>query len=442
MLKNVLLVSLFILPFVSCSTKETNEIVLPENLTYINDLKSEDLQKPEFEISSKDDFAYALDYLTFYGIDEKVYFKISESYKEHFYNIYQEFLATKKISEIADVFQIDLDRNYYDEYSLIGLEVFYNNGFATLDPENPNYDSILIYEHDYIKDLNKRDSTFNDFPLYKQNNGEIKVSNSEQLFYALENNYLPVCESDSNAEIIYEEMKSVLRRIISDDMDEITKLKQIYNFLTSEVRYDVAISQESNADVYKSKSYYLDGVFLNRYAVCDGKAKSFVAISRLEGIEAYRVTDFDDSFNGHSYNYVKADGKYYLVCTTYGSNRINDGEKEFVVPSYNMFLTTLKTPYDWDYDSEMFDDIKSQIVSIPFDFFNSNELVISNPSEFISYIKKYQSKDDLTYKKFEFVINDCSIDEIMKEVEKTFENNFIFLIEKGINREIYSLFFY
>lgn len=440
MLRKILLICLFVLPLFSCSYND--EKVLPENLTYIDDFKNEDLPKPNLEISSKDEFKYALDYLTFYGINQKVYFKISDSYKDDFYNIYQEFLATKKITEIADVFQVDLDRNYYDKFSLIGLEVFYNNDFASLNPENPNYNSIFIYEHDYLKDLNKRDSNFNDFKLYKKNNGHVKVSNSEQLFYALENDYLPICEEDSNAETIFEEMKSVLRRIAGDDMDEITKIKQIYNFLTSEVRYDVEISQQSNADIYKSKSYYLDGVFLNRYAVCDGKAKSFVALCRLEGIEAYRVTDFDDSFSGHSYNYVKADDKYYLVCTTYGSNRINDGENEFVVPSYNMFLTTLETCYQWEYDSEMFESIKEQIVSTSYDFFNNDELVISNPTQLTDYIKNYQSDNELRYKKFEFVINDCSVEEIMKEAEKTFENNFMFLSEKGINREIYSLFFY
>ena len=169
----------------------------------------------------------------------------------------------------------------------------------------------------------------------------------------------------SAAEKIYREAKDVLRRIVSDDMTDYEKLKAIYNFLTCEVRYDRATADDGGGEAYRAQCYYLEGVFFNRFAVCDGKAKAYCLLAAMEGIEAVRVTDFNDDFQGHSYNYVNLNGKWYLSCATYGSAEMNFGDEENpdvkIVPQYNMFLTSLDTSLGdgWTYDSGMFPEIKA-----------------------------------------------------------------------------------
>ncbi len=73
-----------------------------------------------------------------------------------------------------------------------------------------------------------------------------------------------------------------------------------------------------------------------------GKAKLlfFYANSEGMGTRCISVTDFKDNFLGHAYNYVKVNEKWYLIASTFGSNRLKlNDELSVVLPSYNMFLT-------------------------------------------------------------------------------------------------------
>lgn len=64
---------------------------IAETLTFIDEMPETDLPRPEREIGSREEFIDALDYLSFYRVNEEISFEISEEYASTFYNAYQEF---------------------------------------------------------------------------------------------------------------------------------------------------------------------------------------------------------------------------------------------------------------------------------------------------------------------------------------------------------------
>ena len=110
--------------------------------------------------------------------------------------------------------------------------------------------------------------------------------------WALENGYKPTFTNFSNskhsAQTIYNKAVAVLSQICTDDMTNLEKVKAIYEWLVLNVEYDnVAASWSSTVTPEEAKEYdswYADGVFNNGVAVCEGIAKAFVILARIEGI--------------------------------------------------------------------------------------------------------------------------------------------------------------
>ena len=403
--KVIILCLIFLLT--GCNNKN-NQVVDPTiNLTFI-DSYSNELTTPNKTLSNRNELIYALDYMAFYKIKDKVSYYIDDSYENSFYNIYSEFNKAVSLTNIADSYPSNLNYDLYDKYKIITISLSIQP-LAINKPTSIDTKSILIKEFDYISSVNKREKSFIDFPLYKNNKGFINVNDSESLWYVTSLNYYPLVKSNSVEEQIFNEAKNVLRRIVDDSMSDFMKVKQIYNYLTSEVKYDYETAYSDIKLLNKEQCYYLEGVFLNHYAVCDGKSKAFVLLCKMEGIEAVRLTDFKENFLGHAYNYVKIDNKWYLTCTTFGSNRlkIND-DLSIVLPSYNMFLTNLKTPYDNDfgYDSKMYEDIKNKVSDIPFDYFKNEDLIVNNENELTSIIDNIVSQ--IQYDNFEIEFQDLN----------------------------------
>lgn len=178
-----------------------------------------------------------------------------------------------------------------------------------------------------------RTDTFNDFAIDSLTK-TYKVTTSEQLYYIVERGYKPEFESETNGisdvRKIYEEARYILRNIIDDDMDEYEKVHAIYDWLVLNVTYDKRLKDYvlgNIQDVRKYRGFYLEGVFLDKRAVCDGISKAFVLMCRIEGIEAIRVTGVavDGSYN-HAWNKVRIDNMWYIVDATSGGTIVENNE--------------------------------------------------------------------------------------------------------------------
>ena len=359
MKKIILFISLLLLVSCSNNPSSTSSSTNPLNkLFFASDLEEKDLPKPKEKISSLDEMIYALDYLAFYQIDKKVSFYIDNNYSKTFYNIYQEFSKAQEQVQIADVYPSFINYSLYVDYKVITINVVPQQ-IAT--KSNSKLEASKIYEIDYQKE-----SSDHQIPLEKSNLKEIEVETSQQLYYVVENKYKPILKKNSIAEKIYSTAKDILNSIIDDTMNEYQKAKQIYNYICSEISYDYITSGESTYNLNENQAYFLEGVFLNQNAVCDGKSKAYSLLCNMENIDNVRVTAINDKYQGHAYNYIKIFNKWYLSCTTFGSHRMELKENEYyIVPSLNMFLTNYQTPYtsNWGYDSKMHEDIKEKIES-------------------------------------------------------------------------------
>lgn len=132
----------------------------------------------------------------------------------------------------------------------------------------------------------------------------------------------------------------LLSTIITENMDEFTKVKAIHDWITENVEYD----QRLFSGNMPYDSYTAEGAFENRVAVCDGYAKLFLKMAGQAGFDVERVTG--TAYNGtsssgesHAWNQIKVDGNWYNIDVTwddpiiYGvTDNSNIQYKYFLIP--------------------------------------------------------------------------------------------------------------
>ncbi len=258
-------------------------------------------------------------------------------------------------------------RTYYENTPhLLTMEFTYESATASdFVPSTPanTYSAVangnMIIRLEQLKDsASKRADDYEGFAINTNNNGTFPVYNSEELWWALQQNYLPTFPNQgSKAELFYERAKMILREIITDDMDELDKVIAISEYLIDAVAYDYdsldALRTPEN-DVTTNVCYYLEGVFERGIAVCDGKSKAFVLLCRIEGIECVRDSgNGRDGGVGHAWNYVNVNDVWYLVDTTHADSNsdadVGLGEyygKNIEFMTYDTVLTDVA--YHWN----------------------------------------------------------------------------------------------
>ncbi|MBO4500697.1 MAG: hypothetical protein J5760_00540 [Clostridia bacterium] len=186
-----------------------------------------------------------------------------------------------------------------------------------------------------------RGESFNKFAVDKLETA-YPVNNSEALYYVLENGMRPIIDSSATETAqIYAAMKAILREYVSDSMTDIEKAAAIYEYLIMSTTYDGELLKKvtAGADTAGNRSFCLEGVFIDRLAVCDGFSKAFCCLCRIEGIECVRVTGKKVSGGvSHAWNKVKLGGKWYIVDVTSGGTIVENDE----VLTYRYFMITDK----------------------------------------------------------------------------------------------------
>lgn len=226
------------------------------------------------------------------------------------------------------------------------------------------YDSLIEYTSDST--LSERAEDFDEFPYYQKYAGKyITVWNSQQLWYALEHEYIPIPIEDSPAEIVLERAKEILRSIIKDGMTIEEKVFAIYSWYGDNVTYDYDYesylyvgNREDFPDSMASmlRSFHAEGALLDNLAVCCSYAKSCLILMRLEGIEAYRVILHQYEENGignfgaegygsHAIIALRAsDGKFYYCDVEQSS-----AGPELSYEKYHQLLVTAQEQFPYEH---------------------------------------------------------------------------------------------
>lgn len=341
--------------------KYTNSIYLFDGR--INDLYLESL--PELRNLVYYMFIYRIDSLTV---------KLSSSFKTFIDNTYSDSSFIKKFQrgvfdsygyfvETKDAYLIgtetvDANNNLYRiKFNFSDSEYLNNERLPepelSLTPEdlitysNPYYEEIdwdgyYITSGHLVRKYDPRysSSPYNAFVSDRQFL-YTNVSSSEELYWAVENKVTPICEEGSRADIIYSKAKQVLNSIISDEMTDYEKALSIFDWICINTSYDyysTTVGSYMNSPGTLIPVYYLEGVFLNGFAVCDGFSKAFSLMCNMEGIDTIRITGEAGSITnkgGHAWNKVVLDedktdnvaGVPYLVDITWTAfDGVNDRE--------------------------------------------------------------------------------------------------------------------
>ncbi len=239
-----------------------------------------------------------------------------------------------------------------DDYLVIQLKPYNLAFYSNRDnyPINTRLESDIDYDSDHSS-MVERNYTFDNFSYYQNTKQLEGVWNTQQLWYALEYGYVPICIPGSAAEKTLNRAKDILREIICEGMTDEEKIFRIYTWFGQNVQYDrqyysynTGLEDEINypdEKIAEMICFQAEGALLENLSVCYSFAKAYLILLRIEGIEAYFCISrsyYDNQKNDviattHAFVKIKLDGKWYT-----SDPQRSSLEGDIELPSYLRFL--------------------------------------------------------------------------------------------------------
>lgn len=132
---------------------------------------------------------------------------------------------------------------------------------------------------------------------------------------------------------------------------DIDKIKMAHNYIINNARYDTDRSQR-NVVSYKSDLAY--GPLVQGFAICGGYSDAMQLFLEKFGLKNYRIAS-----DGHVWNAVNVNGRWYHLDLTWDDPITNDGsqildDKYFLISTYKLHsLDTTEHIFDKDIYSEV-----------------------------------------------------------------------------------------
>ncbi len=127
--------------------------------------------------------------------------------------------------------------------------------------------------------------------------------------------------------------RNVVNSIITSGMSDLEKAKAIHDWMVMNLDYDY---QNYLNDTIPSTSWKVEGVLTTRYAICEGYARTFIALCSQAGLESVYVMGQVPG-GLHAWNQVKIDGTWYNVDVCW-DDPANRAFNDHSVNRYDYFL--------------------------------------------------------------------------------------------------------
>ena len=168
--------------------------------------------------------------------------------------------------------------------------------------------------------------------------------------------------------------KSILKSIITKDMEDVDKVKAVHDYIVLNTAYDY---DNLKKGTIPSESFTIEGVLYKGIAVCQGYAFAFQMFMDLLGIDSKIVVGTADGVS-HAWNMVSLKGDWYHVDVTW-DDPVPDREG---VVQYNYFLVTdavMEVSHIWERENY------PACNSIGYRYFVYNQYIVES-------INQYESK--------------------------------------------------
>ena len=137
-------------------------------------------------------------------------------------------------------------------------------------------------------------------------------------------------------------VNNILDDVIKQDMSDREKVTAIHNYLLNNVSYNHNYTNLPPSDVI----YNSYGAIMNGSAVCQGYSYAMCVLLNRVGVECWYVTgDVYCSDEGHAWNIINVDGKYYHVDATWDDAGAGRTQYLLVNDSYMSQSRTWDTDY-------------------------------------------------------------------------------------------------
>ena len=222
----------------------------------------------------------------------------------------------------------------------------------------------------------------------------MEVATTNQLYLAVEMGYKPIPVVGSKAEEIWNAVREILCSIISDDMSVNAKALAIYEWLSVNVVYDYKIADMAeegtleNAKAYNA--FYLEGVFIDHVAVCDGIAKAFCLMAGAEGIPNFKVVGYASGV-AHAWNMALLEEGWFVIDATWGAKKVVSDEQRLEVLNKDFFAIGKETASDSRTTYGKFPEINAEdsLYAYQIKISETYDSVINTDGEINYYVETY-----------------------------------------------------
>lgn len=187
------------------------------------------------------------------------------------------------------------------------------------------YDSCLD-DINFISNNQKILSYINNFvPTYNSfQNIETEFDSLGKIDIHIKYNY-----TQEEIDEINKKVDEIITKVITTDMKDETKIKEIHNYIINNTKYDVERSDNKVTNYHSDTAY---GALIEGYAICGGYADSMKIF-----LDRFNIPNFKISSENHIWNVVYLNGKWLHLDLTWDDPVTSSGKD---VLEYDYFLIT------------------------------------------------------------------------------------------------------